>query len=112
MKIAERIKAAIALNPQITANRAKLRAMYYLQKNNPDTMRISISTIGNTTDVSLMEFNKNFGWSQTAWVMMSPLSCTPTTEGLKQLAEKGISGIGGVALDCVKKVLDNMDQKR
>jgi len=110
MKIGERIKAAIALNPEIAKNRAKLRALYYLHKHNPKNTRISIFGGHSYTEVSLYQKSRRYGEIQIGNVIMSPLSHTPYTEGLKQLADKGISGIPGVALSCVKKVLDNLKE--
>ena len=35
MKIVEKIKNVLRLNPEVVHNRARLRAMYYLVKNHP-----------------------------------------------------------------------------
>jgi len=95
MNYAERLKAVIALNPEITANRAKLRALFYLHKNNPKKMHIQIFGGLSGTDITLYEHSPALGSSDPiSTVHMKPFSYYPATKGEKLIQNaKTTSGV-------------------
>jgi len=108
MKFADKLKAVLALNPEINVRRRQLRAMAYLEKRNPTKYCTSISTREPISAYLHMMLNDRGETTITSIHNLKPMSAYPYTEGLKQLAEKQISGAAGVALDCVKKVFSDL----
>ena len=121
MKIGERIKKVLEMNPEIQRNRAKLRAIFYLQKKNPKTMRISIVGSPSSTDVSLEIiagethncFSTDYRWGniQIANVNMKPLSSYPATKGEAMITD-ALRDTSGVVIEGLKEIWEQFEAKK
>lgn len=110
MKIGERIKKVLEMNPEIQKRRTQLRAMAYLEKRNPKKYRTSIST---QEPISVYLHEKLFEGGQITVASLhalKPLSAYPATVGEKMITD-ALRDTGGIVMKGLEKVWNEINGK-
>ncbi len=74
MKIAEKIKSVLRVNQEVIHNRARIRAMYYLEKQHPKKYHIMKGVINGVLRLALGELDNDQDYS------IETVTCLPLTE--------------------------------